>query len=170
MQQSYSPLQKRSFRNAIKALPPGDYLCYMDAIFGLEQIRQVAAAVWKEGKKHKVWAFHAEMGTGKTTFIHALCEVLGVSGAVSSPTFAIINEYNSHEAGVIYHMDWYRLKDEEEAVNAGVEDCLLSGHLCLVEWPDKAEGLLPTDTYHIRMETLDAATRRIAAGRAEAED
>jgi tRNA threonylcarbamoyladenosine biosynthesis protein TsaE len=142
----------------------------MDAIFGLEQIRQVAAAVWKEGKKYKVWAFHAEMGTGKTTFIHALCEVLGVSGAVSSPTFAIINEYDSPEAGIIYHMDWYRLKDEEEAVNAGVEDCLLSGHLCLVEWPDKAEGLLPTDTYHIRMETLDAATRRIAAGREEAED
>ena len=87
----------------------------MDAIFGLEQIGQVAKAVWALGKKHKVWAFHAEMGTGKTTFIHALCEVLGVTDAISSPTFAIINQYESKEAGVLLHMDWYRLKDEEEA-------------------------------------------------------
>jgi tRNA threonylcarbamoyladenosine biosynthesis protein TsaE len=133
----------------------------MDAIFMIGQLRQVARSLWKEGKPRKVWAFHAPMGTGKTTFIHALCEELGVQSTISSPTFAIINEYSSTEAGTIYHMDWYRMKDEEEAMNAGIEDCLLSGNLCLVEWPDKAAGLLPDDTLHVHMEMLDEQTRRL---------
>ena len=133
----------------------------MDAIFNLAQIRQVARVIWKEGRDQKIWAFHAAMGTGKTTFIHALCEELGVSSAISSPTFAIINEYSSTVAGTVYHMDWFRLKNEEEAVNAGVEDSLISDQLCLIEWPDKAAGLLPDDTFHIHMETLDEDTRRI---------
>jgi tRNA threonylcarbamoyladenosine biosynthesis protein TsaE len=141
----------------------------MDAIFMLGQLKQVARALWKEGKSQKVWAFDAAMGTGKTTFIHALCEELGVKSAISSPTFAIINEYASTEAGTIYHMDWYRLKDEEEAMNAGVEDCLVSGSLCLVEWPDKAAGLLPESVFHIRMEVLDEHTRRLFTGPADPE-
>ena len=136
----------------------------MDAIFKLTQIRQVAAALWKEGKDKKIWAFHAGMGTGKTTFIHALCEELGVGSAVSSPTFAIINEYNSPVAGTIFHMDWYRLKNEEEAMNAGVEDSLQSQNLCLVEWPENAAGLLPDDTFHVYMEMLDEGTRRVYTG------
>ncbi len=133
----------------------------MDAIFELNSIAQVAKMAWKEGKNKKVWAFYAPMGSGKTTFIHALCEMLEVKDTVSSPTFAIINEYKSTVAGTVYHMDWYRLKDEEEAMNAGVEDTLTSGSLCLVEWPEKAEGLLPDDTFHIHIEALDERTRRI---------
>lgn len=136
----------------------------MDAIFMSGQIRQVAKELWKEGKRYTVWAFHAPMGAGKTTLIHALCEELGVKTSISSPTFAIINEYSSPEAGSIYHMDWYRLKDEEEAVNAGVEDCLNSGNLCLVEWPDKAPGLLPGNTFHINIEALDQQSRRLYTG------
>ena len=136
----------------------------MDAIFTLAQVKPVAKALWKEGLKYKVWAFHATMGTGKTTFIHALCEELGVSSAISSPTFAIINEYASPAEGAIYHMDWYRLKDEEEGVNAGVEDSLLSGQLCLVEWPEKAAGLLPDNTFHVHIQTLDENTRRLFTG------
>lgn len=120
--------------------------------------------MWKEGKTRKVWAFHAAMGTGKTTFIHALCEELGVKASVSSPTFAIINEYDSPVAGAIYHMDWYRLKSEEEAINAGVEDSLNSGALCLVEWPENAAGLLDDQTFHIYMEILDNQTRRLFTG------
>ena len=143
----------------------GLYLCCMDAIFTLPQIRQVASSLWKEGAKKKVWAFYASMGTGKTTFIHALCEELGVQSAVSSPTFAIISEYQSPVAGTIYHMDWYRLKDEEEAINAGVEDSLLSGKLCLIEWPEKAEGLLPEDTFYVHIEVLDEHTRRLFTGK-----
>ncbi|MES2004648.1 MAG: tRNA (adenosine(37)-N6)-threonylcarbamoyltransferase complex ATPase subunit type 1 TsaE [Bacteroidota bacterium] len=141
----------------------------MDAIFTLGQIKAVAAALWKEGKSKKVWAFYAGMGTGKTTFIHALCEQLGVSSAISSPTFAIINEYSSPVAGTIYHMDWYRLKSEEEAMNAGVEDSLLSGNLCLIEWPENAGGLLGDNTFHIHMEVLNAETRRLFTAKPDEE-
>ena len=137
------------------------YLCSMDAKFTLVQVKAVAAELWNEGAGKKIWAFHAGMGTGKTTFIHALCEVLGVTAAVSSPTFAIINEYMSPVAGTIYHMDWYRLKNEEEAMNAGVEDTLNSHQLCLIEWPENAAGLLPDDVLHVYMEVLDQDTRRI---------
>lgn len=142
-----------------------DYLCCMDAIFTLDQLSRVAAALWKEGDKKKVWAFHAAMGTGKTTFIHALCAELGVQSVVSSPTFAIINEYSSPIAGIIYHMDWYRLKDEEEAIQAGVEDTVNSGKLCLVEWSENAPGLLPDETFHVYMEALDEITRRVYTNR-----
>jgi tRNA threonylcarbamoyladenosine biosynthesis protein TsaE len=142
----------------------GVYLCGMDAIFTLGQLRDTARALWKEGRERRVWAFHAAMGAGKTTFIHALCEELGVRSAISSPTFAIINEYMSAAEDTIYHMDWYRLKDEEEAVNAGVEDCLLSRQLCLIEWPEKAAGLLPDATFHIHIESVDEHTRRLFTG------
>ncbi len=133
----------------------------MNAIFELEQIGAVAKAVWKEGKKHKVWIFHASMGTGKTSFIHALCQELGVEDTVSSPSYGIINEYLSPEVGTIYHMDWYRLKSQEEAIQAGVEDALYSGNLCLVEWPEKAAGLLPENCFELNMEVLDQKMRRL---------
>lgn len=133
-----------------------------DFFFTLSHINQVAAAFWKSNKNKKVWAFHAPMGAGKTTFIHALCsEILKVKNNISSPTFAIINEYASDVAGTVLHMDWYRLKSEEEAIHTGIEDALYSGNLCLVEWPEKAEGLLPDDTLHIYIEAVDATTRRI---------
>ena len=133
----------------------------MDVQFKLEQLHSIAQQVWNQYHSFATWAFYAPMGSGKTTFIHALCDTLGVTTAVSSPTFAIINEYNSPVAGTIYHMDWYRLKDEEEAIQAGVEDALLNGHLCLVEWPEKAEALLPDHTLHIHLEWVDADTRRL---------
>ncbi|HEX3024214.1 MAG TPA: tRNA (adenosine(37)-N6)-threonylcarbamoyltransferase complex ATPase subunit type 1 TsaE, partial [Chitinophagaceae bacterium] len=115
----------------------------MDAIFAIGQINQVAKLLWKEGRQKKIWAFNAPMGAGKTTFIHALCELLEVKDAISSPTFAIINEYKSAVAGTIFHMDWYRLKNEEEAIQAGIEDALLSKNLCLIDWPENAAALLP---------------------------
>lgn len=143
------------------------YLCRMDAIYELPQIKAVAKALWKEGKSNKVWIFHAGMGTGKTSFIHALCAVLEVSDTVSSPTFSLINEYESPTAGTIYHMDWYRLKDEEEAIQAGIEDALLSGNLCLIEWPEKAAALLPDQPFEVFMEILDEKMRRIYTERFE---
>jgi tRNA threonylcarbamoyladenosine biosynthesis protein TsaE len=139
----------------------------MDAIFELPQIKAVAKALWKEGKAQKVWIFHASMGTGKTSFIHALCEVLEVKDTVSSPSYALINEYESPVAGIIFHMDWYRLKDEEEAIQAGIEDALLSGNLCLIEWPEKAAGLLPDKPFEVFMEILDEKMRRIYTDRLE---
>lgn len=133
----------------------------MELLFSKDQIKQAAVETWKQNKAKKIWAFHGEMGAGKTTFIHALCEALEVKDVVSSPTFAIINEYKSEVVGTIYHMDWYRLKDEEEAIQAGIEDSLLSGNLCLIEWPEKAAGLLPDDTLNLYVETIDENTRKI---------
>lgn len=133
----------------------------MKLVFTIDDIKQAAKEIWQQNQSKTIWAFHGQMGAGKTTFIHALCEVLEVKDVISSPTFAIINEYKSPVAGTIYHMDWYRLKDEEEAIQAGIEDCLLSGNLCFIEWPDKAKGILPDDTLHLYIETINASTRKI---------
>jgi tRNA threonylcarbamoyladenosine biosynthesis protein TsaE len=137
------------------------YLRHMVVEYDISKIHEVAKQVLAQFANRKVWAFYAPMGAGKTTFIHALCDILKVQDVVSSPTFAIINEYTSPEFTTIYHMDWYRLKGEEEAINAGVEDALINGDLCLVEWPEKATDLLPDDVLNITIELLDIATRRM---------
>lgn len=119
---------------------------------------------WKLAGDANVFAFHGSMGAGKTTFIHALCDVKGVKDVVGSPTFSIVNEYVYTSNGSIkkiFHIDLYRLKDEQEAILAGVEDCLYSDHLCLVEWPDRAPGIFPEDTVHVTIETIDSLTRRL---------
>jgi tRNA threonylcarbamoyladenosine biosynthesis protein TsaE len=129
--------------------------------YNLADIKTIAEKLWQENNSKKVWAFHAAMGSGKTTLIHALCDVLQVSSAVSSPTFAIINEYTSPLANTIYHMDWYRIKDETEAIQAGCEDCIESGHYCFIEWPEKCPQLLHEDTLHIYIETSPDDMRTI---------
>ena len=110
----------------------------------------------------KIFAFHGEMGAGKTTFIHRLCEYWCVDGAVGSPTYSIINEYRC-PAGKIFHIDLYRLIDEQEAVRAGVEDCLDSGTVCLVEWAERAPSIFPPETVHIFLELIDPYTRRMSS-------
>lgn len=135
--------------------------------FSLDNINDVANSFWQKLGSHTVVAFHGQMGAGKTTFIHALCDAKTVKDVVGSPTFSIINEYAFDENGrekKIYHIDLYRLKDEEEAIQVGVEDCLYSDHICLVEWPDRAAGLFPDDTIHVFIEPLDAKTRRLRIG------
>ncbi len=132
----------------------------MKLTFTKQEIATVAQQLWEYGQQHAVWAFQAPMGAGKTTLIHALCKnVLMVQDAIGSPTYAIIHEYQSPVASTIYHMDWYRLRDEEEAIQAGVEDGLFSGHLCLVEWPEIAPALLPENTWHIHISLVDKDTR-----------
>jgi tRNA threonylcarbamoyladenosine biosynthesis protein TsaE len=133
----------------------------MDAIFTLEQIQHVAVALWKEGKQHKVWAFYAPMGSGKTTLIHAICKHLGVNSSISSPTFSIINQYLTQAGEPVYHMDWYRLKDETEAIEAGVEEMMGNGDICFIEWPEKAPNILPEQVFRVHIEMLDELTRRI---------
>src|SRR5437868_5988643 len=106
----------------------------MELKFSLDNIKEIATGFWKMTAGTKIFAFHGEMGAGKTTFIHALCDVKGVKDAVSSPTFSIINEYNYKEDGIekkLFHIDLYRLKDEEEAIRAGIEDCLYNNNICL---------------------------------------
>ncbi len=139
----------------------------MEFSFSLEQVKEFATRFWKHHKNATVFAFHGAMGVGKTTFIHALCDVKKVKDTVGSPTFSIINEYAYEEKGVekmIYHIDLYRLENEEEALRAGVEDCLYSDHTCLVEWPEKAPGIFPDNTIHVFMELVDSETRRLKIG------
>ncbi len=125
------------------------------------EIDKAAKQLLDAGKQHKVWALHGEMGAGKTTLVHAVCKLLRVKDVISSPTYALINEYASPVAGIIYHMDWYRLRDEEEAIQAGVEDCLLSGNFCIVEWPEKANGLLADNVLNIYIENTGENNRSL---------
>src|ERR1700760_1416256 len=135
----------------------------MELVFHLQDINKAADAFWHAFPGERIFAFHGNMGAGKTTFIHALCTLRGVTDTVGSPTFSIINEYR-YTGGKIYHLDLYRLKDEEEALRAGVEDVLYRGEFCLVEWPDRAPGIFPSDTVHLWMELLDPETRKITSG------
>jgi tRNA threonylcarbamoyladenosine biosynthesis protein TsaE len=132
----------------------------MELIFTLEEIEKAAQRFQQAFTNEKVFAFHGNMGTGKTTFITAICRSMGVEGPVSSPTFSIINEYNAN-GRTIYHLDLYRLKNIEEAVEAGVEDVLYSGETCLVEWPEKAPGIFPDKTVNVFLELIDPATRKL---------
>jgi tRNA threonylcarbamoyladenosine biosynthesis protein TsaE len=136
----------------------------MELRFQLQDIEHAASVFWQAYPLQTVFAFHGNMGAGKTTFIHELCVARGVTDTVGSPTFSIINEYR-YPGGSIFHIDLYRLKDEEEAIWAGVEDVLYSGSLCLVEWPDRAPDIFPPETVHVRLEVLDPDTRKITDSR-----
>jgi tRNA threonylcarbamoyladenosine biosynthesis protein TsaE len=132
----------------------------MEWTYTLTEIDEMARVFWKNFPDNKIYAFHGDMAVGKTSFIRALCAVKKVKETVSSPTFSIINEY-SYPEGSLYHLDLYRLKDEREAIRAGVEDCIYSGAICLVEWPERAPGIFPEKTLGIFLELLDQITRKI---------
>ena len=133
----------------------------MEVIFSLENIQEAAKTFLSAIADYKVFALHGEMGAGKTTFVHAVCEAAGVTDNISSPTFSIINEYVTTLGKVIYHIDLYRLKNEQEAVQAGVEDCLFSGNNCFVEWPEKAPNIFPVETLHLIISIVDMNTRKL---------
>ncbi|MGM0375395.1 MAG: tRNA (adenosine(37)-N6)-threonylcarbamoyltransferase complex ATPase subunit type 1 TsaE [Bacteroidota bacterium] len=110
-----------------------------------DQIDKVAEDFLPLLKNHKVVAFYGEMGAGKTTFIKSLCRRMGVAGHVTSPSFAIVNEYAAQDGKVIFHFDFYRLKNVEEVFDMGYEDYFFSNHICLIEWPEKVADFLPSD-------------------------
>lgn len=128
------------------------------------ELEQFAHLFWKSFPDSIVFAFHGEMGAGKTTLITALCHAKGVKEVIGSPTFSIINEYEfteNDQTGTIYHMDLYRLNSIEEIIRAGVEDCVESGAICMVEWPEKAPELFDERTIHIIIKTLSDSERLI---------
>ena len=133
--------------------------------YTLANIRNAAHQFWQYAHQYRVLAFSGEMGAGKTTFIHALCDVLGVEDAVSSPTFALINEYHftdDTKDHTIYHMDWYRLRDKEEAISTGMEDCLLQkDNYSFIEWPEKAPEILPHPHLWIAIESTSPTDRQM---------
>ncbi|WP_419802299.1 tRNA (adenosine(37)-N6)-threonylcarbamoyltransferase complex ATPase subunit type 1 TsaE [Mucilaginibacter sp.] len=127
-------------------------------------IDQLPNAAWQLidflGEKDKILLFYGEMGAGKTTFIKVFCEALGVADTVSSPTFSIVNEYHYPE-GIIYHFDFYRLKNQTEALDLGVEEYLYSGEYCLIEWPEQIPDLLPENFIRIRIEVQPDRQRKL---------
>lgn len=131
-------------------------------IDSLDDISRSAEKFLKYTSEYKVIAFEAEMGTGKTTFISELCRALGSEDDVSSPTFAIVNEYSDSNGEPIYHFDCYRLEDLQEALDFGAEDYLNSGCRCFVEWPEIIEPILPENTLHVSIKENSDGSRTIS--------
>ena len=128
-------------------------------INSLDTIHEAAKEFIKGMGDGKVFAFYGKMGAGKTTFIKALCEVLGVKDVITSPTFAIINEYTDGNNNPIYHFDFYRIKKLEEVYDMGYEDYFYSGNLCLLEWPELVEDVLPEDVIKVTIEEQPDGSR-----------
>ena len=128
-------------------------------IENLEKIREAAREFVSQMGDARVFAFYGKMGAGKTTFIKAVCKELGVTDTITSPTFAIVNEYSSPTP--IYHFDFYRIKKLEEVYDMGYEDYFYSGALCLIEWPELIEELLPEDAVRVTIEEEPDGTRII---------
>lgn len=129
-------------------------------IKSLGEIDRAAKEFLKEIGDNTLVAFYAPMGAGKTTFTMAVCKVLGVEeDAISSPTFAIVNEYRARGGEPVFHFDFYRIERPEEALDIGLYDYLDSGSLCLMEWPENIEGLLPEETLRVKISVLDDESR-----------
>ena len=131
----------------------------------LDQIREVAREFIHLMGDSTVFAFYGSMGAGKTTFIKAVCEELGVEDVINSPTFAIVNEYRSNTGELIYHFDFYRINKVEEAFDFGYEDYFYSGALCFIEWPERIHDLLPGDYVEVRISENSDGSRSIAIGK-----
>ena len=129
----------------------------------LDKIADAAQELVAQMGHRRVFAFYGGMGAGKTTFIKALCQQLGVKDAVTSPTFAIVNEYGSN-IGPIYHFDFYRIKNLAEVMDLGFDDYAYSGHLCLMEWPELIEDLLPDNTVSVHIEETENGMRKVTVG------
>lgn len=132
----------------------------MEFIYALDQIRVAAKALLVQ-KPAKVILFHGEMGAGKTTFIKALSQELGVKNATSSPTFSLVNEYETGNGEIVYHFDMYRLKNEMEALDMGIEDYLYSGHWCFIEWAENIPNLIPDPHAAVTLTVLSDGKRKL---------
>lgn len=135
-------------------------------ISNLDNIRETARQFIENIGDHRVFAFYGKMGAGKTTFIKAICEELGVEDIITSPTFAIVNEYTSHASLLtphdsIFHFDFYRIKKLEEVYDMGFEDYFYSGSLCFIEWPELIEEVLPEDAVKVTIEENADGTRSV---------
>ena len=130
-------------------------------IQNLDTIREAAREFIRLIGERRVIAFYGKMGSGKTTFIKALCEELGVNDVITSPTFAIVNEYTANEES-IYHFDFYRIKKLEEVYDMGFEEYFYSGNYCFIEWPELVEPLLPEDTLRVSISEQPDGSRTVS--------
>ena len=130
-------------------------------ISSLDAINEAAKQFVAAMGSNRVFAFYGKMGAGKTTFIKALCTELGVDDVITSPTFAIVNEYTAGDGSPIYHFDFYRIKKLDEVYDMGYEDYFYNGGLCLIEWPELIESLLPEDAVEVHIAEQPDGTRTI---------
>ena len=129
--------------------------------YNKEDLGQISNQVIKAAYGRNIWIFEGEMGAGKTTLIKAICKELGVLGHIQSPTFSIVNQYLSSTGETIYHFDFYRLKNETEALDFGIEEYFDSGNICMLEWAEKVESLLPDNCFKIKISLTDNLERNI---------
>ena len=127
----------------------------------IEHIREAAREFINQIGNKRVFAFYGKMGAGKTTFVKAICEELGVEDVITSPTFAIINEYTQPDGEPLYHFDFYRIKKLEEVYDMGYEDYFYSGALCFIEWPELIEEVLPDDAVRVHIEVQPDDSRLV---------
>ncbi|WP_347053412.1 tRNA (adenosine(37)-N6)-threonylcarbamoyltransferase complex ATPase subunit type 1 TsaE [Flavobacterium olei] len=132
----------------------------MNIVFSLDQIREATEQILAQNP-HKIILFNGEMGVGKTTLIKQLCKSLGITDATSSPTFSLVNEYQIPNGKKVYHFDFYRIKEETEALDMGVDDYLYSGNWCFIEWSEKIESLIPDEHSTINIELRDDGNREL---------
>ena len=130
-------------------------------INSLEEIDAVAKEFLSLVGDKRVFALQGAMGVGKTTFVKAICDAMGVEDTINSPTFAIVNEYHTPKEEIIYHFDFYRIDDVQEAYDFGYEDYFYSKAMCFIEWPEKIESILPQDTVEVLFEEQADGTRSI---------
>lgn len=128
---------------------------------GLSDLPKIAQNLVESLGDNKLIAFYGEMGAGKTTFIKSICEFLQVEGVVNSPTFSIINQYETLKGDIVFHFDFYRLESNQEALDIGIFDYWDSGNLCLMEWPEKVEKLLPEDCVYLEIKEDELSGDRI---------
>ena len=127
----------------------------------IDHIREAAREFISHIGQARVFAFYGKMGAGKTTFVKAVCEELGVEDVITSPTFAIINEYGLPDGDSLYHFDFYRIKKLEEVYDMGYEDYFYSGSLCFIEWPELIEDVLPDDAVRVSIEEQADGSRQV---------
>lgn len=137
----------------------GERVFHEVAIADLAKVAQVFV---QKAESHKVWLLFGEMGSGKTTFIKALCSHLGVVDVMTSPTFSIVNEYITRDNNKIFHFDFYRIKNEAEAYDIGTEEYLYSGNYCFIEWPEKIPTLIPAERAEVTIHSENQNQRTLA--------
>ncbi len=136
---------------------------YSTEINSIEELQDAAQKILEAFQGERIFAFYGKMGAGKTTFIKSICRKLGSIDNITSPTFALVNEYDTPNSGSVFHFDFYRLKNFEEALDIGFEDYIFSNNYCLMEWPEKIEELLPTELVKVTIEETDSGSRLIKA-------
>jgi tRNA threonylcarbamoyladenosine biosynthesis protein TsaE len=132
----------------------------MNRNYSLENLAEVASTIISSAK-NKTLLFYGEMGVGKTTLIKEICKKLSVTDTISSPTFSLVNEYQTEKKDTVFHFDFYRIEEEEEALDMGIEEYFYNNDWCLIEWPENIKNLLPLDAVEIHLTILEDDKRNI---------